>query len=154
MAATEFRIGGPTSSLTFARAALDRSPAERVTWTLDLPGLRAVDEVWLASWDGGPEGLARFFKDLALSWRGWEGTNEWGGGSGETRLVATHNGIGQVEMSVTMRAHWKGQPPFPDEWAASGVVALEPGALDEIAHGVGAVLGLAETSEPGDTHRL
>jgi hypothetical protein len=121
-----------------------------VTWTLELPGLQAVDEVWLASWDGGPEALARFFTDLATGWRGWDGEKQWAGGSGETRLAATHDGIGNVELVVTMRAHWNGQPPFPDEWAAVSVVPLEPGALDEIARGVGAVLGIADENRSGD----
>lgn len=145
-------MGGPSGSLTFTRTVLGPSLAERVTWTLDLPGLRAVDEVWLAEWDGGPQALAGFFGDLANSWRGWNGTKEWAGGSGETHLAATHDGIGHVILVVTMRAHWKGRPPFPDEWAATGVLALEPGALGEIASGVDAILGITATSGDIDAH--
>jgi len=146
----EVRIGGTTSCLIITRARPDSAPADHVTWALELPGLRALDEVWLASWEGGPESLARFFADLATNWKGWEGTKEWAGGSGETRLAATHDGVGHVELAVTLKAHWRGQPPFPDEWAVSGVLALEPGSLEEIARGVGAVLGVPETSKSGD----
>jgi hypothetical protein len=140
----EVQIGRPPGSLTIARAEGVGSPAEQVTWTLQLPGLRAVDDVWLAEWEGGPQRLAHFFAELAADWREWEGTKEWAGGDGELRLAATHDGVGHVELFVAMRAHWSGQPPFPDEWATSGVVVIEPGSLDHVACRVAALLGVAE----------
>jgi hypothetical protein len=136
------RIGGPTGSLTFARGETAGSPADRVTWMLELPGLRVIDEVWLADWDGGAGLLAKFFADIASSWRGWDGAKEWARGSGEVRLAASHDGIGHVVLRVTMRAHWNGSRPYPDEWTVSGALALEPGSLDETARRMSDLLGV------------
>jgi hypothetical protein len=148
MAPKEIRIGGPTGSLTFARARTVGA-AESLVWTLQVPGLRAADEVWLPEWLGGDESLTRFFADLAEAWRGWEGTKAWPGGDGEVRLAATHDGVGQVLLFVTLRAHWHGQPPFADEWTATGVLAVEPGALDGVARGVAALIGVAVPRDLG-----
>ena len=119
-----------------------RPQAEQLTWTLELPGLHATDDILFADWDGGPRSLARFFSELGASWRGWTGTLEWTGGGGEAHLSATHDGIGHVELTVAMRVHWNGQPPYPDQWTARGVIALEPGSLEETAGRIGELLGV------------
>jgi Family of unknown function (DUF6228) len=55
----------------------------------------------------GPEGveqsLADFFDELAGSWRGWAGVKAWVGMEGGMTLSCSHDGLGHVQVSVTLR---------------------------------------------------
>jgi hypothetical protein len=98
--------------------------------------------VWLAEWEGGPASLVRYFADLGGAWRGWDGTKEWSGGSGEVHLSATHDGIGHVELLVELGPRWQQGAPILDAWTASARLELEPGSLEESARQIADLLGV------------
>ncbi len=73
----------------------------------------------------GPD---KFFKDLATSWRGWQGQKEWSSLEGELRFSATCDSTGHTSLSVRLRSG-----PYPFDWSLSGVLLLEAGGLERIA---------------------
>jgi hypothetical protein len=149
VASEEVLIGGAAGSLTFSIGAPVGSPVEVVTLSVEVSGLRAAEEVWLAEWEGGPASLVGYFVDLADAWRGWAGTKEWSGGSGEVRLSATHDGIGHVELLVELGVHWHHSPPIVGAWTASARLELEPGSLEESARQLADLLRVHGGSSSG-----
>jgi len=76
--------------------------------------------------DFGPE-LPAFFKELAISWRGWTGEKTWRSLEGEFWMIATSDSLGHITIKVTL------QPSAgPDVWRASTYVHIEAGQLDSI----------------------
>jgi hypothetical protein len=93
------------------------TPNDQYTATLDLESgttSRVVHEYG--------NGLPTFFADLAASWRGWDGTKSYHSLEGELALSAVHDGLGTVELMVTI-----GQP-WPPEWSTTASVDLGAGA--------------------------
>ena len=78
-------------------------------------------------YDGG-DGLARFFRDLASAWGGFEGVRRFGSLEGNLSIEARHDGVGTVFLDVCV-----GSSSLP-EWALSAEIDLGAGAhLDRIA---------------------
>lgn len=74
--------------------------------------------------------IATLFKSLADDWRGWDGRLGWESIEGEFKLYATHDGLGTVEMEITLaqRITNPGQT-----WSASATLLLDAGGLADIA---------------------
>ena len=62
------------------------------------------------------DGLVLFFRDLASSWRGWDGEKEYASLEGGLAISATHDGLGTVSLRVQLRQPW------PPEWSAEAVL--------------------------------
>lgn len=72
--------------------------------------------------------LGPFVRDLAESWRGFEGVKEYTSLEGQMRLECRHDGLGAVECRVILRQ------PAPPEWSAEAVHRFGAGAdLDRVA---------------------
>lgn len=109
--------------------ALELAAAEPYRWqaTLHQDGMLAAALV-----ENGPHymtgaTIADLFADLAEHWRGWSGEKVWENNEGTLRLAAVHDGAGhiQIEVHLTKYAH--------QEWAVTGSVGAEAGALSELA---------------------
>ena len=75
--------------------------------------------------------LPRYFHDLSNSWRGWAGEKTFESLEGELLLSATHDGLGTVELWVTLRK------PTPPSWSASASLDLGAGAdLEAVAKSI------------------
>ena len=46
--------------------------------------------------------LVQFFENLAEYWQGWGGTKSWNSVEGDFRLVAIHDGIKHVKLTVSL----------------------------------------------------
>lgn len=68
------------------------------------------------------QGLADFFANLAVGWRGWDGERSWESCEGDLRLDARH-AYGHVQLRVTLRADGPG-------WGNSGWTAIADLTLD------------------------
>ena len=64
--------------------------------------------------------LARFFEDLATSWRGWSGERAYESIEHDLRIVATHDG--HVRLRVRL---W--QSTDPDGWKLETALRLDAG---------------------------
>jgi hypothetical protein len=72
--------------------------------------------------------LARFFRELAVHWKGWPGKKEWRSLEGELSLAATIDSTGHISLSVRLRSG-----PYPFDWGLSAVLLMEAGQLEQIA---------------------
>ena len=79
----------------------------------------------------GPS-LIYFFKDLAKSWKGWEGQKRWNTLESDVILTATHDGIGHVALLVELN----NQENEESSWEASGTLLIELGSLDAWAKNI------------------
>jgi Family of unknown function (DUF6228) len=78
-------------------------------------------------WDSGVD-LARFLRELADAWRGFDGVKSYQSLEGQFALDCQHDGKGTVECVLTLRR------PGPPEWTLSAAVDFGSGAhLDRIA---------------------
>jgi hypothetical protein len=77
----------------------------------------------------GPADLIDLLDDLAADADGWTGERAWGSPEGRLSLAFSRDRLGHVRMSVEVR-----EEPYPDGWVARGVLILEPGSLQWIAH--------------------
>jgi Family of unknown function (DUF6228) len=75
-------------------------------------------------------GLSILFESLAKDWRGWEGRRGWGSIEGEFKLYAAHDGLGTVELMVTLAQR---DPAAGTTWNASASLLLDAGGLGDIA---------------------
>ena len=75
-----------------------------------------------------PHGLAAFFEDLSVGWRGWEGAKEWSSVEGDFTLLCKSDGLGHIAMLVTLKSG-----PYEDDWCVQSVIHLDAGQLDETA---------------------
>lgn len=73
-----------------------------------------------------------YFKDLAASWRGWEGQKLWENIEHQVSLSATTDPVGHISLMVTLRSPI--ESGFPGK--AVDVIALEAGALEALAREV------------------
>jgi hypothetical protein len=80
--------------------------------------------------------LPVFFRELAVSWRGFEGTKSYSSLEGQLTIDATHDGLGTVYCEVSIGQVW------PPEWQLSAVLDFGGGAdMERIASEVEHVLG-------------
>lgn len=106
-------------------------PAQYLSATLEGPDLRASRQVY-EGYDEGFTSLARYFKDLAADWRGWNGSRDYESIEGDLRLQATHDG--HVNLRVLL---W--EPTVPTGWRVEAELRLDAGealsaAADDIAY--------------------
>ncbi len=99
--------------------------------------IRDVDQAAKSVYAGyvdGFEGLARFFEDLASSWRGWHGERAYESIEHDLRIVATHDG--HVRLRVRL---W--QSTDPDGWAVETAIRLDAGEqLNQAAKDIAATV--------------
>ena len=104
----------------------DRSGTDedlRYAATLALPEGRSTIGVWEYK-----SGLAAFVRELADSWRGFDGVKEYATIEGQLELSCRHDGLGTVECRATLRQPW------PPEWSMAAVLDFGTGAhLDRLA---------------------
>jgi hypothetical protein len=111
------------------------------TLAISNPHPRDQDEIWAYDakleteagamqtrvWDSG-ESLARYFRELAEAWRGFDEAREFDALEGQLWLRSVHDGKGTVTCTVTLRR------PEPPTWTAQADLLLGAGAhLDRIA---------------------
>lgn len=119
--------------LSFSEPLGSGNAVDYLTVRLDGPSLSATRQVY-AGWDGGFEGLARYFDDLVASWRGWEGERVFESIEHDLRLVATHDG--HVQMHIVL---WESSQPRG--WRLEAAVRLEAGEqLSSAARDVAALV--------------
>jgi hypothetical protein len=75
-------------------------------------------------------GLAEFFEELALHWRGWKGEKKWSSLEGELSLICTSDGFGHVAIEVVLNSRAGGG------WSVRGTLHAEAGQLEQIASDV------------------
>ena len=114
-------IGSSGVTITFAcvHRPLPSGAAELLDVTIRDQDLQAGKSVY-EGYSDGFEGLARFFDDLAASWRGWTGERVYESIEHDLRIVATHDG--HVRLRVRL---W--QSADPDGWVVETVVVLDAG---------------------------
>ena len=96
---------------------------------LALPGLRADAQVHLGPPVERP--LPDYFEELAEHWRGWEGQKEWEAYEGGLALRCTHDGLGNIAMTVELREYYGDLHHF--SWVVRGDVPLDAGQVDGVA---------------------
>ncbi len=55
------------------------------------------------AFDPTNNGLAKFFGELAASWRGWDGPKVWNSLEDEFSLTCSHDGLGHVTVDASVR---------------------------------------------------
>jgi hypothetical protein len=85
--------------------------------TLSLPQGSVSADVWEMG-----TGLARFFRDLASHWEGFDGSKEYGTIEGQLTFSCQHDGRGTVICTVTLRQ------PEPPEWSLEAILDFGAGA--------------------------
>jgi len=75
-------------------------------------------------------GLAELFRSVADDWRGWDGRRIWSSIEGEFKVAAQHDGLGTVELIVTLA---QVVPTPTGTWSATASIYVDAGTLDEIA---------------------
>jgi hypothetical protein len=123
--------GDATLTLREAVVADDGSGWIRVPLALRGRHLSVDAMVELELWGGGTAEFIAYFEDMAAAWRGWAGAKEWRDDGPNVALSATHDGIGTIQIAVSVSSHggWEG----PGTWKLRMVVAEEPGAIEGIA---------------------
>ena len=104
------------------------------TWrflaTLSFPAGEVFGEVWEM---GG--GLGPFFRELANSWKGFDGIKAYQSLEGQLGLSCQHDGRGTVTCKVTLRQ------PSPPEWSVEATLDFGAGAhLERLADEIEAFL--------------
>jgi hypothetical protein len=124
------RAGEASLSVGQPDVANDGSGYVRLPIYLEAVGLSAHSTIELENWGGGAPGLIAYFKDLAASWKGWQGSKQWHDDGANVEISATHDGIGTIAMAVSVAPFtgWDG----PGSWTLRIVVPVDPGALDSV----------------------
>jgi hypothetical protein len=125
---TSFRIESQQLTLDLSVGGGPGRPDRYVVATVEAGRLNAT--VVISRADEGWRYLDGFFADLARSWRGWEGTREWGCESLDLQLATTTDRTGHVKLFVTFRRD--GGPRFGG-WLFEGVARVDAGILDRLS---------------------
>lgn len=132
---TGIRLGSGSNraTLTFGEAvvAIDGSGGVGLSLALRANHLTANATAELELWGGGAAELVAYFEDVAAAWRGWTGAKEWSDDGRNVALSATHDGIGAIEIAVSVSS--PGGWPGPGSWQLQMVIAEEPGAIEAVA---------------------
>jgi Family of unknown function (DUF6228) len=72
---------------------------------------------------------AKFFGELAESWRGWNGEKKWSSMEGEYQLLAIRDSLGHITLSAILRSDPSLIAPC---WQASVSVMVEAGQLERL----------------------
>ena len=72
--------------------------------------------------------LAQFFRELANSWRGWNGGKKWTSLEGELSLVCLHDGVGHISVDLMLRKL--------GEWTAETVIEITAGDIENVANNI------------------
>jgi hypothetical protein len=127
-----FGFDGATLTLSDVHAGASTRSRAGELWSvhavLILHGARAETHVWLSELDMP---LDAFFRGLADSLHGWEGTKEWATYEGGLRLSCTADRLGHISVLVELR-----ERSGPDGWCVQGEVPLEAGQLERLAAAV------------------
>jgi hypothetical protein len=105
---------------------------------LTAPSLSASGAIELESWGGrGLTSLSDYFRDLAKEWQGWAGAKDWRDEGATARMSATHDGIREVVLSVSVS-----NLPYATagRWKVETTVSVEPGDLEGIAEQIESML--------------
>lgn len=94
-------------------------PAQYLSVTVESADMRASRQVY-EGYDDGFSSLARYFRDLANDWRGWQGSRDYESIEGDLRLQATHDG--HVNLRVLL---W--ESAVPRGWRVEVEVRLDAG---------------------------
>lgn len=76
---------------------------------------------------------SQLFEELAVIWKGWEGTKTWFAMEGELELEAISDRIGHVTLTVAIPASASER-----QWSARVAVTIEAGQLERLAAEAGA----------------
>ena len=77
------------------------------------------------------DGPASFFRDLADSWKGFEGVEEYSTLEGELSFSCSHDGLGTISCTVTL------SQPWPPTWRMKAELEFGAGAhLERLALGM------------------
>ena len=127
-------IGSTGVTVTFACGRrLPNGAVELLDVSIRGWDLKAGKSVYEGYADGF-EQLARFFEDLAASWRGWSGERTYESIEHDLRIVATHDG--HVRLRVRL---W--QSADPDGWKLETALRLDAGEqLSRAAQDISAVV--------------
>jgi len=127
-------IGSAGVTLTFACAGrLPNGAVELLDVTIRDVDLQAGKSVY-EGYSDGFEQLARFFDELAQSWRGWSGEPVFESIEHDLRIVATHDG--HVRLRVRL---W--QSTDPDGWTLETFLRLDAGEqLTQAAKDISALI--------------
>jgi hypothetical protein len=79
------------------------------------------------------------FAEIATDWRGWEGKRTWSSLEGEIQLIATHDRLATVALTVEVRSDVHVAAGYL--WSATGLLFLDAGALAGLARQAGNFLG-------------
>lgn len=105
-------------------------PLPEVVVTLHGEGLEATKVGDLHSYfsnPGDPRALASFFRDMAKSWRGWQGVRQWSSLDHDLIFDCTHDAKGTVRVVATLIRY-----PHLDEWRVSLAFELAGGTSLEL----------------------
>jgi len=128
-------LGSPNGTDLMARSFLIRSTVggtemllayqDRDSYLVTVrgPDLNASGKVW----NGVGQSLGDFFADLALSWRGWEGSRGWSSLEGEFTLAAVIDRTGHVQLTAVLQVR------LPALWKVQLELVVEAGQLDHLA---------------------
>ena len=127
-------IGGAGATITFASGRrFPNGAVELLDVTVRDMDLEAGKSVYEGYTDGF-EQLARFFEDLAASWRGWSGERTYESIEHDLRIVASHDG--HVRLRVRL---W--QSNDPDGWKLETALRLDAGEqLSQAAKDISALV--------------
>jgi len=95
--------------------------------TIRASGFEIGQDVY--AYDPKNEGLAQFFSELAVDWKGWEGVRKWSSLEGEFEIECEHDRLGNIGIVARLYKNrfygvgWTGEIHFE----------IGAGQLDEIA---------------------
>jgi Family of unknown function (DUF6228) len=121
----EFVLDGVNGRrVTFSDA---RAPDADEIWSYRVSLQMPEGQVQAVVWDCGVD-LARFLRELADAWRGFDGVKTFRSLEGQFALDCHHDGKGTAECMLTLGR------PGPSGWTLTAAVDLGSGAhLDRIA---------------------
>ncbi len=129
------RCSKSDSVLRFRSSAqVDPAADERVEFIVELRGtpVSATVEVY----DAFPHHWSAYFQDLALNWRGWEGSKGDDSLEGHLKISATLDRLGHVALAVSL-----GDDPWRSTWRVRRTLCLEAGQLESISRDAAAFFG-------------
>jgi hypothetical protein len=87
---------------------------------------------------------ALLFRQMAASWRGWEGEFSWSTLEGEFKMTATADRLGHIVLLAEIKSD-----VYPRAWELKARLNLEAGSLDQLYRSVAAVFPI-HANAPAD----